>query len=137
MFVFNCALLVSILCNEYGALYYLISLYYAVGGLEDVEESIGPFLEGYGCDEDLISMACNVVTACASGGGTSSSNGDNDAVTINGGSGGALPGAGSSSANDDSGAVRLKQGLVSMASGLSEQTDAEIDANRYMWGQEK
>mmetsp|Transcript_5236 Transcript_5236/g.11489 ORF Transcript_5236/g.11489 Transcript_5236/m.11489 type:complete len:794 (-) Transcript_5236:362-2743(-) len=91
------------------------------GGIDDVEDQIGPFLEGYGCDEDLISKACKAVTSCANG-ATSSGK-----TTVNGdGSGG----------QKDAGAVRLKQGLVSMSSALSEQTDAEIDANRFMWGQD-
>jgi len=35
------------------------------------------------------------------------------------------------------GAVKLKQGIVSMSSVLSDQSEAEIDANRYMWGQDR
>ena len=35
------------------------------------------------------------------------------------------------------GAVKLKQGIVSLSYALTDQSEAEIDANRYMWGQEK
>ena len=94
-------------------------------GLDDVEESIGPFLEGYGCEEELIKACGDAVMLCANNGGTNS-----DTVTN-----------GSSHHGDDGanngGAVKLKQGIVSMSSVLTDQSEAEIDANRYMWGQDK
>lgn len=93
-------------------------------GLEDVEESIGPFLEGYGCDEDLVAACCAAVTKCASGGD-------------NGGSNSHVVKEGSVDADAHAGAVKLKQGIVSMSSALTDQSEAEMDANRYMWGQDK
>ena len=94
-------------------------------GLEDVEESVGPFLEGYGCDEDLIGSCCDAVTSIggsdqSTGGGPSS-----DVHVVNG-------------SRDDvpSGPSKLKQGIVSMSNALDVQTEEELDAQRYMWGQE-
>jgi ATP-binding cassette subfamily F protein 3 len=95
-------------------------------GLEDIEESIGPFLESYGCDDELIQDVCTAVSSCG-GGAAATSNGANTLVVI-----------GSTDKNEQtsSGAIKLKQGMISMASTLTEQSDAEIDANRYMWGQD-
>lgn len=91
--------------------------------LEDVEDSIGPFLEGYGCDDDLVKACGDAVMQCAAAsnnGGTSSNHdmigGDNDDI--------------------QTGAVKLKQGLVSMSAALTDQSEAEIDATRFLWGQE-
>lgn len=89
-------------------------------GLADIDESIGPFLEGYGCDDELVNSCREAVLQCANGNrGTQThtiTNGNNDVQT---------------------GAVKLKQGMVSMSSVLSDQSEAEIDANRYMWGQDR
>ena len=88
-------------------------------GLEDVEESIGPFLEGYGCPDDLVQNAFSAVTSCSSNHSTV-----NATVTKNG------------VVESNSGeAIKLNK-IVSMQSTLSEQTTAEIDQNRYLWGQE-
>lgn len=89
-------------------------------GLDDVEESIGPFLEGYGCPDDLVQKAFAAVSSC-----NGSQSTDNDAtITKNG------------VIESNSGeAVKLNK-IVSMQSTLSEQTSAEIDQNRYLWGQD-
>lgn len=93
--------------------------------MDDVEESVGPFLEGYGCDETLIRSCCDAVTSIGSvgsGGGPSSS----DMHVVNG-------------SRDDvpsDGPAKLKQGVVSMSAALTDQTEDELDAQRYMWGQE-
>lgn len=83
-------------------------------GLDDVGDSIGPFLEGYGCDDVLIKACGTAVMQCANG---NRSNTRSYEVQPE--------------------AVKLKQGIVSLSSVLSDQSEAEIDANRYMWGQDK
>lgn len=96
--------------------------------LDDVEESIGPFLEGYGCDDDLVKACVHGVMSCAINNNGDGINGTKSHTVTNG------------SINNDTqtdGAVKLKQGIVSMSSGLTEQSEAEMDANRYMWGQDK
>ena len=95
-------------------------------GLEDVEDSIGPFLEGYGCDEDLVKACGDAVLKCANGGGDGG-DGNGGHATNGSGDGDGAP----------QGAVKLKQGIVSMSSALTDQSEAEIDATRYMWGQDK
>ena len=96
-------------------------------GLEDVEESIAPFLESYGCDDALVQEVCKAVSTCGDG---QSTNANGATLVVNG----------SNNNNDQSsnnnGAIKLKQGMISMASTLTEQSDAELDANRYMWGQD-
>ena len=89
-------------------------------GLEDVEESIGPFLEGYGCPDDLVRKAFSAVSSCGSNHATV-----NTTVTKNG----------VVESNSPGEAIKLNK-IVSMQSTLSEQTTAEIDQNRYLWGQE-
>ena len=42
---------------------YLAGMLYE-SGLDDVEESIGPFLEGYGCDDSLIKACGDAVMQC-------------------------------------------------------------------------
>eukprot|EP00571_Detonula_confervacea_P014441 CAMPEP_0172306260 /NCGR_PEP_ID=MMETSP1058-20130122/7364_1 /TAXON_ID=83371 /ORGANISM="Detonula confervacea, Strain CCMP 353" /LENGTH=797 /DNA_ID=CAMNT_0013018085 /DNA_START=111 /DNA_END=2504 /DNA_ORIENTATION=- len=88
--------------------------------LEDVEDSIGPFLEGYGCDDDLVKACGDAVMQCAKNNG-----GDNDPISH------AVIGSNNDTQN---GAVKLKQGLVSMSSALTDQSEAEMDANRHGWG---
>ena len=51
-------------------------------GLEDIEESIGPFLESYGCDDELIQDVCTAVSSCGGGGRDATSNGANTLVVI-------------------------------------------------------
>ena len=88
-------------------------------GLDDVEESIGPFLEGYGCPDDLVQKAFSAVTSCANTETT-----DNITITKSG------------LMESNSGeAVKLNK-IVSMQSTLSQQTSEEIDQNRYLWGQD-
>ena len=110
---------------------YLAGMLYE-SGLDDVEESIGPFLEGYGCEGALIKACGDAVMQC--GGGAADYGGSNNihkvTVVANG-----------NKDDDDplqqAGAVKLKQGIVSMSSALTDQSEAEMDANRYMWGQDK
>jgi energy-coupling factor transporter ATP-binding protein EcfA2 len=88
-------------------------------GLDDVEESIGPFLEGYGCPNELVQKAFAAVTSCGK-----NQLDDNPTITRNG------------IVESNSGeAVKLNK-IVSMQSTLSEQTTSEIDQNRYLWGQD-
>jgi ATP-binding cassette subfamily F protein 3 len=88
-------------------------------GLDDVEESIGPFLEGYGCPDDLVQKAFTAVSSCST-----NQSADNQTITKNG--------IVESNSGD---AVKLNK-IVSMQSTLSEQTTAEMDQNRYLWGQD-
>ena len=109
---------------------YLAGMLYE-SGLDDVEESIGPFLEGYGCEGALIKACGDAVMQC--GGGAADYGGSNNIhkITV----------ANGNKDDDDpsqqAGAVKLKQGIVSMSSALTDQSEAEMDANRYMWGQDK
>lgn len=89
-------------------------------GLEELDESLGPFLEGYGCGDDLVKSCREAVMQCANG-----NRGAKTHTITNGRN------------NVQTGAVKLKQGIVSMSSVLSDQSEAEIDANRYMWGQDR
>lgn len=90
------------------------------GGLDDVEGSIVPFLEGYGCSDELIQQACTAVLSC----GKDSNQSTNIAtITKNG------------IIESNPGAIRLNK-IVSMSSTLSEQTSAELDQNRFLWGQD-
>jgi len=97
--------------------------------LEDVEESIGPFLESYGCDEELIK---EVTTAVVSSNTQSTSNDNSGDATLitNGGNNN------DHSSSSDGGAIKLKQGMVSMASTLTDQSDADMETNKYLWGQD-
>ena len=92
-------------------------------GLEDVEDTIEPFLTGYGCDEDLVKACGAAVMQCGK-----NSNEGSDNIEVNGDSGGET---------DNTQARKLKQGMVSMSSALTDQSEAEVDHNRYMWGQDK
>eukprot|EP00985_Skeletonema_marinoi_P004339 scaffold1898_cov125-Skeletonema_marinoi.AAC.2 len=98
-------------------------------GLEDIDETIVPFLESYGCDEGLVQDVCTAVSTCGAQSSASSDNGGATTLIVNGNN--------DNNANEQSsGAIKLKQGMISMASTLTEQSDAELDANRYMWGQD-
>ena len=79
-------------------------------GLDDVEDSIGPFLEGYGCDDDLVKACGDAVMKCGN------NNGATNGETITNGS----------DNNTSQGAVKLKQGIVSMSSALTDQSEAEM-----------
>ena len=82
-------------------------------GLEDdvtqetVSDLMDPFLEA--CSTDVKQRANQVVLDMAVTNGTTNTTSSHTAV-------------------------KLKQGLVSMSSNLSQQTDAEVEANRYLWG---
>lgn len=101
----------------------------AEAGLDDVEESIAPFLEGYGCSNELIQQTCGAVLACANN-NTSPADNASSTITKNGTS---------SNNNDDddtaTGAVKLGK-IFSMQSSLYEQTEEEQDATRFLWGQD-
>lgn len=98
-------------------------------GLEDIDDTIVPFLESYGCDEELVQDVCTAVSSC----------GDSQSTSNNGGATILINGNNNASNNEQSsggGAIKLKQGMISMASTLTEQSDAELDSNRYLWGQD-
>ena len=109
---------------------YLAGMLYE-SGLDDVEESIGPFLEGYGCDDSLIKACGDAVMQCGGGADYGGSNNIHKVTVV----------ANGNKDDDDplqqAGAVKLKQGIVSMSSALTDQSEAEMDANLYMWGQDK
>jgi len=89
-------------------------------GLDDIEETIKPFLEGYGCDDDLVKACGDAVLNC----GTKDTDDMHKVIGDN---------------NNDTkkeGAVKLKQGIINMASGLTDQSEAEIDALNHMWGKD-
>ena len=96
-------------------------------GLEDIEDSIVPFLESYGCNEELVQDVCTAVSSCGDDDASQSTNGNNNVVVI---------GNNDHTNGNEHHAIKLKQGMISMASTLTEQSDAEMDANRYMWGQD-
>lgn len=93
-------------------------------GLEDAEGTIEPFLTGYGCDDDLVKACGDAVMQC----GNSHEESDRAHIQINGGGG---------ETENAQQAVKLKQGMVSMSSALTDQSEAEVDHNRFMWGQDK
>ena len=37
--------------------------------------------------------------------------------------------------HQEEGAVKLKQGIINMSSGLTDQSESEIDAINHMWGE--
>ena len=61
----------------------------------------------------------------------------NGGASLNASKDGSNIGSGNGSYESQPGAVKLKQGIVSLSSVLTDQSEAEIDANRYMWGQDK
>jgi len=81
-----------------------------------IYEAIGPFLESSGCESQQIMDACIAIHDLAKDIAGSPS-------TV--------------STGEPQAARKLKQGVVSMSSDLSAQTDAEIDANRHMWGRDQ
>ncbi len=97
--------------------------------LEDVEESIGPFLESYGCDEELIKEVSTAVVSSNTQSTSNDNSGDATLIT-NGGNNN------DHSSSSDGGAIKLKQGMVSMASTLTDQSDADMETNKYLWGQD-
>jgi ATP-binding cassette subfamily F protein 3 len=81
----------------------------------EIFETIGPFLESSGCEDDMILKTCVAVQDLAK----KYHNPDS-----------------SSSQNEKSADVakKLKQGMVSMSSNLEQKTEEEEDANRFLWG---
>ena len=82
----------------------------------EIYEAIGPFLESSNCEPDLILQACQAVQDLALKYAPSADT-SKDASTA-----GRLD------------ARKLKQGMVSMSSGLDLNTEEEEDANRFLWG---
>jgi len=78
---------------------------------DTVQELMGPFLESMVCPSHLIEKANQTVVELASASNTSSNTNSNTQTT-----------------------QRLKQGIVSMSSHLSQQSESEVEANRYLWG---
>lgn len=77
---------------------------------ETVQDLMGPFLESMQCPPHLVEQANRTVVEMAS-----------NALT-------------NTPEQKNSTARRLKQGIVSMSSHLSQQSDAEVEANRFLWG---
>ena len=109
---------------------YLAGMVYE-SGPEDAEE-VGPFLEEYGCDGATIASCSAALRRCAGAAvpEDASNAGCNGTSEVGRSCHGAPP-------SDGDGAMKLKQGLVSMSAALSDQSEAEVDANRYMWGQDR
>lgn len=89
-------------------------------GLEDdaiTQESVSllldPFLESMSCPPALVEQANQTIVELASGAASESNNNSN---------------------NNKTGAQRLKQGIVSMSSHLTEQSETDVEANRFLWG---
>ena len=78
-----------------------------------VHDAIAPFLESVGCSEKLISAACQAVYSLAKGSSDESNDSDHDKST-----------------------TRKLKGIVSMSSNLDNQSNFEVDANRFLWGTE-
>ena len=76
---------------------------------ESVSELMDPFLESIHCPPQLVQQANETVLNIMS-----------DSTTNNN--------------NTHAEVKKLKQGLVSMSSNLTSQTDAEVEANRFAWG---
>eukprot|EP00566_Odontella_aurita_P004865 CAMPEP_0113545102 /NCGR_PEP_ID=MMETSP0015_2-20120614/11076_1 /TAXON_ID=2838 /ORGANISM="Odontella" /LENGTH=766 /DNA_ID=CAMNT_0000445433 /DNA_START=49 /DNA_END=2346 /DNA_ORIENTATION=- /assembly_acc=CAM_ASM_000160 len=91
----------------------------AAGPDSPAAEVLSPFLESSGCPDDVIAAAVRAVNEASNASMTAASGGE-------GGGGGA----------DDGGARRLKQGIISMSSDLGVRTEAEADAERFMWGKD-
>jgi ABC-type Mn2+/Zn2+ transport system ATPase subunit len=86
-----------------------------------VYQSIGPFLESSGCEPDQILRACAAVHQLA-----------RTKCGVTAGAGPTL-----SSIHADDAVKKLRQGLVTMSSTLSAQSDASVDSNRFLWGADK
>lgn len=78
-----------------------------------IQELMGPFLESMACPSNVMEQATDAVVGLAVA--TEPSNNNNN----------------TGAAGE---ARRLKQGLVSMSSHLSQQSETEVEANRYLWG---
>lgn len=88
---------------------------------EDCElySSISPFLESCSVDSSIALSICKLVKE--------------EACQLTGGGGGSGNGASSGTKNDQQ-ARKLKQGVVSFSSNLDVESEAEKDANRFLWG---
>jgi ATP-binding cassette subfamily F protein 3 len=78
---------------------------------ESVAELMEPFLESMACPPELMDQANQTIVALAS-----AELSDANTSTRTGG------------------AQRLKQGIVSMSSHLTDQSQTDVEANRYLWG---
>jgi ATP-binding cassette subfamily F protein 3 len=76
---------------------------------ESVQELMGPFLESMACPVHLMEKANQAVVTLGSTATTSNNNNNNTAQ-------------------------RLKQGIVNMSSHLTEQSETDVEANRFLWG---
>eukprot|EP00592_Proboscia_alata_P017829 CAMPEP_0194397336 /NCGR_PEP_ID=MMETSP0174-20130528/125488_1 /TAXON_ID=216777 /ORGANISM="Proboscia alata, Strain PI-D3" /LENGTH=262 /DNA_ID=CAMNT_0039193503 /DNA_START=97 /DNA_END=885 /DNA_ORIENTATION=+ len=86
--------------------------------LETVQESVGPFLESYGCEDDVNSRICeSIVDLYNSKNGGGDGNDNDDAENV---------------INTEQ--TQLLQSGVSMISDLNIKTDAELDAQSFLWG---
>ena len=79
---------------------------------ESVAELMEPFLESMACPLELMEQANQTIVELGSAATTS----DNTTTQTSGG------------------AQRLKQGIVSMSSHLTDQSETDVEANRYLWG---
>jgi len=77
------------------------------------EEALGPFLESLGCDETVLTKACDAVKEAASS--ESSVASKKREVSTDG-------------------IRKLGKGAVNMASNLNSVSQHEVDANRFLWG---
>jgi ATP-binding cassette subfamily F protein 3 len=83
----------------------------------EIFETIGPFLESSGCDDDMILKTCKVVQNLAK----KYHNPAEDGKTT-------------TTSTTSTTSSKLKQGMVSMSSNLDRTTEEEDDANRFLWG---
>jgi ATP-binding cassette subfamily F protein 3 len=79
-------------------------------------EAMSPFLDSVGCESDMIISACQAIQNLALEKAPSSSKKGQDA---------AIPASSTS---------KLKQGIVRFNESLDVKTEAEEDANRFLWG---
>jgi hypothetical protein len=128
-FVATLAYVIAILSSTQGDIVSYLAGMLHESGLDDIHDSMGPFLEGYGCDVALVEACGRAVMRCVkNGSGGESLNASKNVSNI---------GSDNGSYEGQFGVVKLKQGIVSLSSVLTDQSEAEIDANRYMWGQDK
>lgn len=92
-----------------------------------VMTSVGPFLESSGCSNELIERACKAVNDLAKTRVPPTASGSTN-------NGGGHAGTMQSDSDATAGARRLRQGMVSMASDLTNTSEHEMDNNRFLWG---
>lgn len=80
---------------------------------ESVESLMGPFLESMACPLDLQKEANQAIVALGSSYSSTNNNSNN---------------------NNKHTTQRLKQGIVTMSSHLTEQSESDVEANRFLWG---